>query len=190
MLFEKSLKEINIMSEALWGLIGTIVGAVIGHFSASILWKKQYIVDETRRKTEEASKAEELKMKRFNYLNDLLIECNQNEGILSDYNRMRISGQKDFGGLNIGNIEKFERDYPSIFVFSEVNRIAFHKMMNGVKKFAKRTALMDNVYGKYLTPLPYPNAMGDDLYNEQLSNVQEFKSFISKAIDSDCDFKF
>jgi|GEM_PF-5856800 hypothetical protein len=178
------------MSEAFWGIVGTIVGALIGHFSASSLWKKQYDVNERRRGQEKKKAEEEAKSLRLNYLNDLIIECSQNQEILTSYQAKIIKNSSmTFAGLNVGNIERFERDYPSLFLFNKKNRQSFHEFMNEVKKYQKRWVASSSGYGIRNVPYPYCDFDGVKLEN-QITNVDLFKTFLEKAVNNDCNFKW
>jgi hypothetical protein len=167
--------------------IGIIAGVLIGVGLTFYLWRIQHDI-ELKEKNDTA------KQIRYNYLNDLIIECEQNLDILRntglDINNNPNQSQFSFDGNHIGNIERFEKAYPPLFLFNKENRTLFHKYMNKIKEYPLRM-IMDMAYASgtknYINPY---STFTRKEFSELLDTLRNFKVFLEKATNSDNNFLF
>jgi|ERR1035437_387876 hypothetical protein len=168
-------------------LLIQIIAVSIGASLAFLYWLIQHYFENKEKKEDD-------KNRRFNYINDLMIEVEQNIHTIQnqiDFMKNEKKEQtKEFYGLKTGNIRKFEAHYHLYFLFNRENRKFFHFVMNRIF-MSERTdsKYMDTFYGVPRSqPLEYfwsPKAM-----QYQLRVLLKFKFFLEKALSSDNNFVF
>jgi hypothetical protein len=169
---------INSLLELARGTWPVCVGALF----AFLLWLLQHAIEQNERTKEE-------KLRRLNYINDLLIECDQNidivESGIAKFNEALIKFPSmmcmgDFIGssLKIGNISKFEKNYHRHFIFNIDLRKYFKILEDEIWKFGQNEGLLGHIPHKEVYKL--------------LNTIKAFKEILlqSKIIKNKYNFDF
>lgn len=168
-------------------LIIQVIAVSIGASLAFLYWLIQHYYENKEKKEDD-------KNRRFNYINDLIIEVEQNQELLQleiaamEYNKKNSTER--FEGLNTGNIRKFENHYHLYFLFNKENRTFFHKAMNSI--FALENRQVEKVSPAHSVVVKVQSSYNwsDIAINAKLDLLKKFKTFLNVALTNDNNFNF